>query len=400
MLVELLPDGRVRNASATAEPFEGYLPEGTTKEPRDGAGLFRYAQRKALLHLARPGGAVVGQLHPGAFVSVALPAEGEREVRVASLGIQMVGEAPPIFVDEGALGATPLEPAAIDAPPDTRATRLYMSPTRLHLHDPWTGARYAYELDVCEEVWNAGSRFWHYASGVELIGEDDYDAGAWARHGIYGTLQRCPLANVGPSPARVDVAAGARFEAALLEGATIHWIVEREDGGLECVPFQLAKARWSSPSPDRDPWGSTRSDDAGALKSRPRTRASLRVVTTPEYERAEGLTWYPVTYQPAEGSKPARVILSSLRVHGDHMAMRCECGFTYAVVGATAGELQMLGGQVPEDVTSFEPGTPERWFFSGEGCEAAAREAAQALKHDGGRALRLGIHPMEYPTLY
>lgn len=82
LLVELLPDGRLRSV-VPGRSWEGRLSAEMSSKPSWERGLALYVQRSTDLHYLRAEGPVVGRVLPGTLVSVAIPAPGEKEAAVA-----------------------------------------------------------------------------------------------------------------------------------------------------------------------------------------------------------------------------------------------------------------------------------------------------------------------------
>jgi hypothetical protein len=394
-LVELLPGGRVRSVPSAADAFEGTLPDAVLREPQNGAGLMLYAERETDIHLDGLTGWVVGHLYPGAFVSVA-PA-GNGAVQVGSLPFPIE---PPIalFVEAAALGATPVEPAA---PAPREGSRAFVVGFPLGVWLPTAPSSVRVDLLPCIDTWlspTLGAS--QIVKRVELGGLLAFGGPSAAvshislrcsarvvfraaddlllnRISETGQPTTDEIMTVPEGFANVRLEAADPLAARVEHGGSVYWLVETS-GGIACEQWAFEPVR--TPPRDMRPWLFT--EGANWRKA----RLVHRDAATREVRRA----WYPVQYEPRTERSPAVIHLSPLRYD-----VRCDCPYSYHVLGGDAEEAHVMGRQVPMDVVAYDPGDAERWFFSQARCEDAARETAVAIRRDGAAATHIGLHAVE-----
>lgn len=90
ILVRLSPNGRVRSVHGT-QSVEGRLLAALLAAPKDGEGLALYAQKRAELHQHSPSGPVIGQVLPGAFVSVVPARAGYLRIALPAFRADYIG---------------------------------------------------------------------------------------------------------------------------------------------------------------------------------------------------------------------------------------------------------------------------------------------------------------------
>jgi hypothetical protein len=396
VLVSLLPDGRVRALPGSEPSFEGYLPKALLLEPHEQQGLFLYAQRVAELRLGRPDGPVIGLLHPGAFVSVA-PSQA-RYTRVGSLGFGGVLESLPAYVARDALGVTATDVALSPPIGKHRATLGY--PYTVSFED----SAYKYEFLPCIDVWieEQTARLSQYVAAVQLMGFSEYvrsgesdprvksyfsvscpahivsraAAGLELTFpiGPYGAKRVTSVDRIPEGYATIRIPRHDALAATIERSRSIYWLEQTEEGP-SCSEWRFKFQKKIS-----EPTAGGARLKALLIRRTPVTEAGFRF-------RA----WHGAEYRPSNGQDPARLHLDSL-MYDNQPAARCLCYYDYAVLADEGAELHMMARPMPPRSLAYDPSEVERWFLSGERCEAARKDAMERLARDGRLATRIGFH--------
>lgn len=389
VLVELLPDGRVRSPPGAKKAFEGYLPESLRHLPGEyGKGLLLYAQRAANLHIDRPSGPKAGVVYRGAFVTVA--PSNDSQVLVGLPGFFRNKRPMVAFVDGSALGTASHE---LVLPKHAEKGKSYLGrPCTL-----WVGhSERPAEISTssCIDLWvsfesrTASQR----VGGVELRGVcsglDDVDgprpsraflsldcpahAVSWAGSELrlHGETSRAgtpaAVAAIPNGYQRVEPPDPDPLAEAIREGRSVWWLVEREISAnridVTCEPWRFEPSDCSEP----------------------RILEGRLIAPKPWRGRKPH---YPFAYYPSNAVEPARLHLDYL-VQSPYGTLR---KYDYKLLRAAGDVLDMMGRPIPPRIVAYDPGEPERWFLTGSACEAARTSAIAALTQDPAESTRLGF---------
>ncbi|HVJ21024.1 MAG TPA: hypothetical protein VM686_36690 [Polyangiaceae bacterium] len=386
-LIELLENGRVRSLEGKPS-LEGFLPRKLLEEPGEGAGLMLYVQQAGELALDKPTGAILGKLHPGAFVSV-VPGRAER-VRVGNLPFKNASRPIVAYARSDSLGTTQRQPMAYK-PARFRSVLFQGS------FSGWlSGSRDTAEWSTlpCRDVWISQNEsvLSQYAAGVEMIGANldrisphafasSVEARQCPAHAAFRRgadlmwngqdwpdtpirVDRAPAGYEPLAPPADDVVRGL-----MTPGRSFYWLIDSEKG-VRC-----------------DEWKLTRfAQRAGRLTRTERVEdADSRSVAS-----------YPLEYTPAAEGKPAALHFKTLELDGK-VALKCDCELHYQIVRADSKELLVLGRELPEQAVAYDPTQAERWFLSRDACQAASQEVSAKLASDGTLATHLGLHAINVP---
>jgi len=173
---------------------------------------------------------------------------------------------------------------------------------------------------------------------------------------------------------RLELPAPDPLAAAIEHGGSVYWLRLTEKGPV-CDQWRFALDRRAAGQRD-----SPRLD--GRL-----VRQELYV----DYDGKKKRASHPMHYQPASDGKPAELHLETLQFDGRQM-FKCDCEYHYTLLHAEAGELELMGRPLPENVVAYDPRDAERWFLSPKQCETARVEVARTIEEDGTMAPRVGLH--------
>lgn len=370
LLVELLPDGRLRSV-VPGRPWEGRLPDEVSSKPTWGHGLALYVNRTTDFHYGRPEGPLLGRVLAGTLVSVAIAAPAAKEVAVALWNDQRA------YVDATALGITVPPVANWTPPPGARSA---LGRVQSFGNDaPGTATDY-FELAACEPIF-VGPNY----QGTQFV------RGFEVRAHLTGT------------PMTVD------FESTRCPAKALTW---NDDGGYW---IWSGGARHPQPSTEL-PVGFARIDDKAAdvVADTLRRQGSFvwlhdtlsgitcdswhfhaRSDSTGELVRdSDPRETHALTFRKAFPDHPATLFLNTLESE-HHWAFKCDCSVEYSVVGTQPGEVAMLARPLPTKPIGYVPGEAERWFLSAQACETARKKIADSLASDPTKAASVGFHADE-----
>lgn len=387
LLVELLPKGRVRSAKPGKWRVEGYLPRDVLQEPQPGWGLMLYAQEHTELRFGARTGQVIGQLHPGAFVSVVL--DGRGGALVGSLPFREKGVIG--YVSAGALRITPREfpKTLLRIGGRSYVTGRVESALRpgTQVPDPerrlyWWG---------CEPlwVWRDTGLASQYVEGTEIIGEPNYliswpdqprqpfavdcRASAVLQKGDQLVLKTVryttePVSTLPPGFSRIQDSASESVVDAARQGGTVHWLTI-SDAGVRCSAWRFESI--------------TQRQGSSAVVF----EGKLRLISSSP-GGSRGRFWYPVRVIPSEQGKLVRVEMDPLQPTKYPLC----CEFAYIVVAASETEFHMLGRRLSEGAIAYRPDEVERWYRTGSACQDALPRAQTVLSTQPELAPTLGAH--------
>lgn len=353
LLVELLPDGRVRSVTGGI-PFEAPLPTELSSKPKWERGLALHVSRATDLHYLRPDGPLLGRVLPGTLVSVASPNPLERE----SVGVALWnGEI--AYVEAAALGVTAPPKASWTPPPGARSA---LSPVLAFVDD---GERsHDFTFASCEPVFLAPGtyRATQYHRGFEVSARvTDVPLP------VHFTSTECPATALTALPSempsgftRIDEKAGDAVAETLRLRGSFSWL-RANASGAACESWRF----------------------------HPRSESTGELVR----DGAPQLT-HPVTFRRAFPGHPATLFLGSIELD-HHSVFKCDCSIEYLVVGAGFGEVAMMARRLPAQSVAYVSGEAERWFLSPGACETARAGTEKTLDTDPAKAWTLGFHAYE-----
>lgn len=399
VLIELAEDGHVSSLPGAKEMFAGYLAETTLTRPADRAGLMLYAQRTTELHLDSKGGPVIGRLHPGAFVGVAVSGEGRGVVAVPRYTRTNAAEPRTLlaYVDANALGPHPVREVA----PAFEGRRVYNFGLPLHLRDQWA----AVDNLLCgafHVVEGQGdTRATQYYRGVEVSGwlESSWN---WGDHGptpcparsVFRHQNRLVLLDgrdwldtreIPSIPAGFMLVEPPRTDplgAALVAGKSIYWLTRSSD--------QLACREWRP----KAHWLRAGQTGVNGLAQQDMLQGEL-------LQRNDSLgTYHPISYTPVAVDKSG----GSIELLGPYFkrfgtGYKCVVAFQLRAARGDVLFVERLGthssgGAPPKEYTrvAFHPQDVEHWYLTQDSCNAALASAERAIQQNTANAERLGLH--------
>lgn len=399
VLIELSENGYVNTPSDAKEQVAGYLTEATLTQPADRAGLMLYAQRTTDLHLDSKQGPVIGRLHPGAFVGVAVRGEGRGMVAVPRYNRTNAADPKTLlaYVDVSALGPHP----APEVVPVLAGRVAHDFGVSLHLRGQWA----AVDNLLCGELHfvevDGDTRATQYYRGVEVSGwlESKW---YWGDHGptpcpgrtvfrhrdtlflLDGRdwLDARAVASIPADFMRVAPPKDDPLRAAILAGTSVYWLT-RSDEQLVCREWR-PKARW------------LRAGQTGV-----NCLAKQDMLEGELLQRNDSLgTYFPMNYTPVAADQSG----GSLELLGPYFkrfGTGYKCGVAFQLLAAVGDVLFMerpgvyaAGGPPPKEYkpVAFHPQDVERWYLTRESCHAALAKAELAIQQDPSSTERLGLH--------
>ncbi len=385
--VELLKGRRVRSPRGSQPTVDGTVPEEILVQPVSGRGFMLTATRRTELRLATPSGAVIGELLPGARVSV-VPSEGAH-IRVGGLPFTEADGPLELVVERAALStASPTDRPQFE--PDPRWRSLRWDGAQLTVWSTGAKLRKAlFNSARCVDLFvvPGTSRVFQQVDGVLIAGELDSPPPS----------SSVLTAAAEPCPAHVAIQQGSTLLASTPGAAATLMPVGRLPAHLEPIAKPLI-----SPVPGLIRKGQAVSwliDDGQSLRC-DTWRFSGHDLGQPRLVRQNTFedrrVWFPIRYTEHGNGRLPVLSLETITM-SDGTTLKCECTTHYTVVSANGVELRMLARSSPGELVAFDPSETERWFLSEQACETARGEVLDVLSSNASLASRLGFHAVIAP---